>query len=70
MQSLNVGFKFERAELPFASEGYTINLHSQSEGFDSDFALHPKKKKQPRNFAQKFKGWEFTYMMYVINPKP
>jgi hypothetical protein len=38
-----VGFKFERAELPFASEGYTINLHSQSEG-DSDFALHPKKK--------------------------
>jgi hypothetical protein len=51
MQSLNVGFKFERAELPFASEGYTINLHSQSEGFDSDFALHPKKKKQPRNFA-------------------
>jgi hypothetical protein len=39
-----VGFKFERVELPFASEGYTINLHSQSEGFDSDFALHPKKK--------------------------
>jgi hypothetical protein len=29
-----MGFKFERAELPFASEGYTINLHSQSEGFD------------------------------------
>jgi hypothetical protein len=45
-----MGFIFERAELPFASEGYTIDLHSQSEGFYRDFALHPKKK-TPTNFA-------------------